>query len=149
MDPADTSQQKAGSVSPVRLLPDSEILAVAHLKASADIIALVGTRVGTELYAGTEPAIWLSLVTGDERFRNHLAAPMLDVRSYGGNKGQASTLSRTVHAVMHAMPGVHAQGVVTSMRCLTLPAWNPDDGFTPPRARFLASYEITLHPTPT
>ena len=131
----------------VRLLPDVEILAVAHLKASADIVALVGTRVGTELYSGTEPAIWLSLVTGEERFRNHLAAPMLDIRSYGGNKLQASVLARTVYAVMHNMPGVHAQGVVTAVRCLSMHSWNPDDGFTPPRARYISTFEVTLHPT--
>jgi len=130
------------------LVPDIEILAVAHLKASADIAALVGDRVGTELYAGTTSAIWLSLVTGDERVRNHLIGPMLDVRSYGGTKGQASTLARTVHAVMHDMPGVHTQGVVTSVRCLTLPAWNPDDGFDPPRPRYLGTYELVAHPSP-
>lgn len=132
---------------PVRLLPSAEVLAVAYLKASADVSALVGARIGTELYAGTDPAVWLSLVTGEERFRNHLVAPVLDIRSYGGTKAQADLLARTVHAVMHDMPGSHAQGVVTDVACLTLPAWNPDDGFEPPRPRYLGSYQLTIHPT--
>jgi hypothetical protein len=133
---------------PVRVLPSIEVLAVAHLKASADVAALVGTRVGTELYAGADSAIWLSLVTGEERFRNHLAALMLDVRSYGGSKSQADVLARTVHAVMHTMPGVHPQGVVTAVQTLAMPAWNPDEGFTPPRARYVGTYVVVLHPNP-
>lgn len=133
----------------VRLLPSAEVLTVAHLKASADVAAIAGARIGTELYAGADPAIWVSLVTGDERFRNHLVAPVLDVRSYGGSKGQADLLARTVHAVMHDMPGSHAQGVVTGVAALTLPAWNPDEGFDPPRPRYLGTYQLTLHPLPS
>ena len=133
----------------VRLLPSIEILAVAHLKASADVTAIAGTRVGTELYAGSAAAVWLSFVTGSERVDNHLIAPMIDVRSYGGTKLEALNLSRTVHAVMHDMEGVHAQGVVTDVTCVTLPAWNPDDGFKPPRPRYLGTYVVTCHPSPS
>lgn len=131
---------------PVRLLPSPEVLAAAYLKASADVSALVGARIGTELYAGTDPAVWLSLVTGEERFRNHLIAATLDVRSYGGSKAAADLLARTVHAVLHDMPGSHAQGVVTDVATLALPAWSPDDGFEPPRPRYLGTYSLTLHP---
>ena len=134
---------------PVRVLPSIETLVVAYLKASSDIAALVGTRIGTELYAGADPAIWLSLVTGDERFRNHLVAPVLDVRSYGGSKGDADLLARTVHAVMHDMPGVHPSGVVTGVDALTLPFWMPDEGFEPPRPRYIATYSCTMHPLPS
>lgn len=133
----------------VRLLPSAEVLTVAYLKASADVTALVGSRIGTELYAGSSPAVWLSLVTGDERVRNHLVAPVLDVRSYGGNKADADELARTVHAVMHAMPGTHATGIVTDVASLTLPFWIPDEGFEPPRPRYLGTYQLTLHPLPS
>jgi hypothetical protein len=136
----------------VQLLPSTEDLVSSYLRASADVTALVtfggGIRIGTVLYAGTDPAIWLSLVTGEERFRNHLIAPMLDIRSYGGTKAQADLLARTVHAVMHAMPGSHDEGVVNAVRCLSLPAWSPDETFTPPRPRYLGTYEVTAHPLP-
>lgn len=131
----------------VRLLPSVEVLVVAHLKASSDVTAITGNRIGTELYAGTDPAVWLSLVTGEERVRNHLAAPQLDVRSYGGTKAQADLLARTVHAVMHDLPGSHSEGVVTGVDTLTLPFWLPDDGFEPPRPRYVGTYSITLHPS--
>lgn len=131
----------------VRLLPSTEVLVVAHLKASADVTALVGVRVGTELYAGADPAVWITMVTGDERVRRHLAAAIIDVRSYGGTKAQADVLTRTVHDVLHQMPGTHAQGVVSGVRCLTLPSWLPDEGFTPPRPRYVGSYEIVAHPS--
>lgn len=132
----------------VRLLPSIEVLAVAHLRASADVAAIAGTRIGTELYSGTDPAVWLSLVTGEERVDNHLIAPVIDVRSYGGNKLDALNLSRTVHAVMHDMPGVHAEGVVTDVGTVTLPFWLPDEGFAPPRARYVGTYACTIHPLP-
>lgn len=132
----------------VRLLPSVETLVVAHLRASDDVDALVDGRVGTELYAGASPAVWLSVVTGEERFRNHITAPMLDVRSYGGTKAQADLLARTVHAVMHDLPGVHAQGIVSAVRTVTIPSWNPDEGFDPPRARYIGSYVVTLRPLP-
>lgn len=120
---------------------------VAHLKASAEVAAIAGTRIGTELYAGSAAAVWVSLVTGEERVDNHLVAPQLDVRSYGGSKADADLLARTVHAVMHDLPGVHASGVVTGVDTLTLPFWLPDEGFDPPRARYVATYSITLHPS--
>lgn len=130
-------------------MPSAEVLAVAYLKSVAEVTALVGARIGTELYAGSDPAVWLSLVTGSESIPNHLAAPVLDVRSYGGTKAQADLLSRTVHAAMHDMPGVHGSGVVTDVSALTLPFWLPDDGFTPPRPRYVGTYACTLHPLPS
>lgn len=133
----------------VRLLPSTEVLVVAHLKASVDVTALVGARVGTELYAGIDPAVWVSLVTGSERVRGHLVAQIVDVRSYGGTKTQADVLARTVHGVFHQMPGTHPQGVVSAVECLTLPSWLPDEGFTPPRPRYVSSYLVVAHPSPS
>ena len=134
----------------VRLLPSAEVLAVAHLRSSADVSAIAGTRIGTELYAGSDPAVWVSLVSGEERVRNHLAAPVMDVRSYGGTKGQADLLARTVHAVLHAMPETsHAAGVVTGVDTLTLPFWLPDDDFSPARPRYVGTYQLYVHPLPS
>ena len=134
---------------PVRLLPSTEVLVVAHLKAHADVAALVGARIGTELYSGAASAIWVSLVTGGEQVRNHLVSAVVDVRSYGGSKDDADVLARTVHAAMHEAPGAHATGVVTGVETLTLPSWLPDDGFEPPRPRYVATYQLSLHPTPS
>lgn len=133
----------------VRMLPSTEALVASYLRSSADVTALIGTRIGTELYAGTGAAVWLSLVTGSEQFRNHLISAVIDVRSYGGSKADADLLARTVHAVIHDMPGAHATGVVTGVETLTIPAWLPDEGFEPARPRYLASYSVTAHPLPS
>lgn len=130
----------------VRLLPSVEILTVAHLRASEDVAVIAGSRIGTELYAGSDPAVWLTLVSGEERVDNHLVAPLIDVRSYATDKGTADRLARTVHAVLHDMRGSHAQGVVTDIGTVSLPYWMPDEGFEPPRPRYVGSYSITLHP---
>lgn len=134
---------------PVRLLPSTEALVASYLRASSDVTALIGTRIGTELYAGTAGAVWLSLVTGSEQVRNHLITSVVDVRSYGGSKADADLLARTVHAVMHDMPGTRPTGVVTGVDTLTIPAWSPDDGFEPARPRYLATYAVTVHPLPS
>lgn len=133
----------------VRLLPSTESLVASYLRASADVTALIGTRIGTELYAGSGAAVWLSLVTGSETVRNHLISAVVDVRSYGGSKADADLLARTVHAVMHDMPGVHAGGIVTGVDTLTIPAWLPDEGFEPARPRYLATYSVTAHALPS
>lgn len=129
------------------LLPSTEVLLVEYLRSDPDITSIANTRIGTELYAGKEPSIWLSYVTGEERVRNHLIAPVVDIRSYGGTKAEAELLSRIAHRSMHALPGTHAKGVVNGVNTLTLPFWLPDDGFDPVRPRYIGSYQITLHPT--
>lgn len=131
------------------LLPSVERITVAWLRASAAVGALIGDRIGTELYAGAGAAVWLSVVTGEERVRRHLFAQQIDVRSYGGSKADAETLAATVHDELHQMIGAQALGTVTDVRCLTTPSWNPDEVFAPPRARYIATYEIVLHPLVT
>jgi hypothetical protein len=131
---------------PLRLLPSIEKLVFDHLSSSSDVTTLATGGVGTVLYAGTGPTVWLSEVAGSERVRRHLAAMTVDVRCYGGTKAQADVLARTVHAVMHDMPGVFADGVVTDCRCIALPAWLPDEDFDPPRARYIATFEVVAHP---
>ncbi|MGE3835246.1 MAG: hypothetical protein AB7H43_10715 [Acidimicrobiia bacterium] len=130
----------------VRLLVSPEKLTVAWLRASTDVGALCGDRIGTELYGGSTAVVWLTQVTGEERVRRHLTAHQLDVRSYAPSKGDAETLALTVHDVLHQMPGVHALGIVNDVRCLTLPTWLPDTTFEPVRARYIGSYEIAAHP---
>lgn len=120
-----------------------------YLRASADLAALVGTRIGTELYAGAGSAVWLSLVTGSEQVPNHLITAIVDIRSYGGTKVEADVLARTVHAVMLDMRGSYGQGVVSGVDTLTIPAWNPDDGFEPVRPRYLGTYAVHLHANPS
>ena len=141
----------------VRLLPSVTKIVVAWLRASADMQALVSDRVGTSLYAGTSPTVQVTHVTGEERVRQHLIAQMIDVKSYGGTPDDAELVALTAHDVLHQMigsrtggsvPDARRTGVVTAVRCLTMPSWNPDEGFTPARPRYLGTYELTLHPSP-
>lgn len=133
-------------MSPIRLLPDVEALTVNRLRASADVTALVGQRVGTTLYDGLTPALKVTLVSGDERVRDHLDAPRVQVDAYGGTKADANDLARTARAALVAVSGAFAEGVVTAVRTLVTPWWNPDSGFEPPRPRYSFDVELTVHP---
>lgn len=134
----------------VRLLPDPEVVAVGVLRGSSDITDLIGTRVGTELYAGTGAALQITLVDGTERVRLHLDAVRLQVDAWGGTKAEAQTLAATARAVLLAAGGtVTATAVITDARTLIRPHWLPDPEFSPPRPRYSADYELVLHPLPS
>lgn len=135
---------------PVRTLPDVEAVVTAHLRASAEVQDLTGggaPRVGTELYAGDTAALKVTLISGEERLARHLDAARIQLDAYGGTKAQARTLIATARAVLVEMPSTHAGGVVTDIRTLVTPWWNPDTGFEPARPRYTADLEIVLHPT--
>ena len=107
------------------------------------------TKAALSLYEGRLLVIWLPkyspFLNPIERFWLHFKQLAVANRLHTS----LADLQRTVHAVMHDMPGVHATGVVTAVQTATLPAWSPDEGFTPARPRYLASYIVTLHPSPS
>lgn len=135
---------------PARLLPNIESLVVAVLRANADIVALVGDRVGTELYAGAAAAIQVHLITSDEIVARHLDGTRVQVDGWGGSKLDAWTVAATARAVLVEYDGVVGSiGVMTGARTLAGPQWLPDSTFEPPRARYVTDLEVYAHPIPT
>ncbi len=47
------------------------------------------------------------------------------------------------------MTGAHAAGVVTGVETLTFPFWLPDEDETPARPRYIGTYRLYIHPSPS
>lgn len=131
----------------VRLLPNVESLVVAVLKADDDLDALVGERIGTELYAGSAAAVQVHLITGDEIVRDHLDGAHVQIDGWGGSKLDAINVIRTARAVLLAYSGVVSGiGVMSGAETITTPQWLPDEAFTPPRPRYVCDMRVYAHP---
>jgi hypothetical protein len=132
-------------------MPDVERMVVLYLRASSDVQALISQRVATELPASpTWPMATVTLISGEERLRLQLDAQRIQVDAWGGTKAQANLLIRTLRAVLLQMPSVtHDAGIVSMVHTLVGPQWLPDDTVNPARPRYLADFEIVVHPLPS
>lgn len=131
----------------LRVVPSVESMVVAVLRADTDLDDIVGTRIGTELYAGVAAAVQVHLVSGEERVRHHLDAARVQIDGWGGSKLDAWNAVSRARAVLLGFQGVvTGLGVMSGARTLTTPQWLPDDTFEPPRARYTCDLEVYVHP---
>jgi hypothetical protein len=131
----------------LRILGDVELLAVEWLKAQAAIVAEVDARVYTALpHKPAFPAIRLFRVGGFLPIEQHLDVPRLQVEAFALSRYDARIVAATAQAALHAMTGVHAEGVVTAVLDGTGLTWSPD----PPtnRPRYLFDVLVYIHPSP-
>lgn len=131
----------------LRILPDAELLVVSWLQ-TVDELANLYAGIGTEVPAGpTLPFVRVLRVGGTPVVRQHLdvARLQIDVWTDRHEKQAAHDLARLVQAALHAMPGVHDEGVVTAVEDGVF-RWAPDEptGW----AGYSADYLIYLHPNP-
>lgn len=139
------------------MIVDIEKLTSKYLRADPDIIA-IGTRIRAVTPAaqsgGTaEPWTRLTMLDAQSATRSradHLIDYMVQADVYAGSTGgqpEALTHARTVREVLHRMPGLHPDGVVTSVR-FTGMIRLPDGDFEPARERVVITAEIIAHPVP-
>lgn len=131
---------------------DIEKLVSAYLRAHDDVIAL-GTRVRAtnpgEQTGGTA-APWVRVRMLDSRLvtrANWLKSYMVQLDVYAGDTGgqpQANAHALAIEDVLYAMPGEHADGVVT--KATTALAHIPDGDFEPARERVVITCEVYAHP---
>ncbi len=129
----------------LRLQVDAELLAANYLRARAEIIALVSTRVVTELpKLPTYPVLALTRIGGLADHPGWLDVARLQVDGWGTTKGNASLVARTALAALLDMPGVHTLGVVTHVAQNLGLTWAPDEISDQPR--YLFGVSIHTHP---
>lgn len=138
------------------LLPDTEALAAAHLRANADVAAFDGN-----VYAGTVapdrdpafPVVRVSAAPGGVVVTSlpvWVAKSLLYVDCWADTRDGAYDLAATCLGAMESLPGDHTLGTVTACTFTLLPAWDPDGSMgdpAKPRWRF-AAY-VTAHPGPS
>ena len=136
----------------LRLLVDSEKLAIDFLKTQQEIIDLVATRVGSKIPSNpTYPLLVIRRLGGAQLVANHLDRARLQIDAWGSSaddKGGARLLAVTVQALfLQRMVRQHTLGVVTKVEELVGPNWQPDP--TTSRARYVLEYAIESHPSST
>lgn len=136
-------------MSPLHLMVDAEALVVAFLAGQADVAALVGSRISTELPpAPTFPLVRLERIGGLTGTPAHLDRARIQVEAWGATKGEAHTVAATVRAALfEELPGTHPLGVVTGAEEDLGLTWSPDPESDQPR--YVFGVAAFIHPAPT
>jgi hypothetical protein len=123
------------------VLPDTEQALIDFLTAHPSLALLHGGRVATELTSqftclqvtslgGTQPWPWE-------------ASQEFAISAWGGDKGQANTLARTVVAACFELVGAAVTGGrVTGAAVRLAPLWSPDEDTSRPRYRTDLSFTV-------
>lgn len=122
------------------LLPSAAVLLVAGLKANADLAALHGGRVGTNLNA-TLPAIRVQRVGGTPEDL-WLDEPLMQIECWAATEGPADLLARSVVAALPSLRGTYPTGQVYSYAIESGPLWFPDDPNISKNARYLLTVRL-------
>ena len=135
------------------MLADTEVLVVAHLRATSAVTALTD-QIGTETppdVTGKWARVWLLDEGMNARSGAlHLVHPLVQIDCYGSNDrgtsaDEASLLARTIREAIVAMPAAtHTGAVVTAARASARRL--PDTDFDPARERWIVTCELSLHP---
>ncbi len=144
-------------MSMLTILPDLEAAVGDHLRDHAEIVAL-GARVAGQLPRSfTTPWVRLTQLDAKDAARSAWALDerlidyLLQLDCYAGSEAsfaqaEASTLARTVRAVLVAMAGQTLDGVVVVTDVLIVShARIPDLNFKPPRERFAITATLIAH----
>ena len=131
----------------LRLLPDTEALVIAYLKAQPSVVAMAAQRIATKVNA-VLPSLRVSLITGREIVREYLDESHVQIDAYADDSVEALLLARTTRAVLLAAPNAeHTRGVVTHVRTINPPFWSPDTTNND-QPRYITEMGLVVHPHP-
>lgn len=129
------------------LLPDAEAIAIAWLLDSAEVMALVGTRVYAEPIENvTDPFLTIERFGGVPEVRHWLDHAELQVTAWGTTRPEARLICETAIAALHDIDMNDPLGIVNAVEDLSGARSLPDPVTS--RPRFIAEVRMTLHPTP-
>lgn len=130
----------------VYILPDTESMVVAYLKAQPDVLALIpATNIATELTAGsTFPFLQITLITTQVPVERYLAGAAIQIDAWGGTRLEARALCQTAHAALIEMIGIQGVlGTVTGVGTITGPRKLIDSINN--RARYQSEVRVWTH----
>jgi hypothetical protein len=134
---------------PITVLPDAPLALLQYLRSQTIVTDLVpAERITTTISpAPTYPLIIVQRVGGNAVRKEFVDEPALQVSVFGGDQHLCSQVARTVRAAVLAIANdVVAEGVLVSGFEEVGPSWLPDTTVTPPLSRFVARYQVLLHP---
>jgi len=134
-------------------IPDAEQIVGQYLRTSPDVMAM-DARVASKLPTSfVKPWVRITQLDATNVTNGpveHLVNYYLQLDCYAGEgtqtpQLQASDLSRTVRALLHALPQVDIDGVVVTHVAFTSHARIPDTTMEPARERYVLDAEIRMH----
>lgn len=131
----------------VRSLPDIELLATTALRADGDVAGLVDTRVYTQIPPNPVwPLIRILRVSGSRPWPRHIDIARVQIDAWAATKRDAWIIVDAALGALHALPGIHDEGVVVAVEDAAGPAWVPDPDTDQPR--YTADVLVYSHPHP-
>jgi len=134
---------------PITVLPDGPLALIQYLRARSEVTSLIpAERITTAIApAPTFPLVLVQRVGGNAIRKEFVDAPALQVSVFGGTQYECSHIARAIRALVLAIANDSvAEGVLVSGFEEVGPSWLPDTTVTPPLARFVARYQVLLHP---
>ena len=136
------------------LLPDVARLLGAYLRTVPEVQAIVGDRVYTAFpkqLDDSAPFVLVQRTGGIPAVPRPLVVDTAEVQldAYGGGQAIAHELVATCRAVLAELRGELELGTSAGNVCDVLPGalrFVPDETWTPPRARYVADFEVTVKP---
>jgi Protein of unknown function (DUF3168) len=134
---------------PIVVMPDAPFSVIEYLRSKAEVTNLVpGSRITTAFPPNPVfPLVQIQRIGGKSLVKEYVDEPSIQVDVYGGTQEQCSLIMRTVRAAILAIQNdIVSEGVLVSGFEETGPAWLPDTVPTPPLSRFVARFQILVHP---
>lgn len=142
-----------------RVAADAEAICIAILLADADVTAIFGTRIGSELdLSGPEalPALRVTTVSTRPIVRRHLDGSSVQLESWSSSRLKAKQNLEVARGALlkdglagpyqHAGPPITELGVLTGITDGTGPVPRPDPATDTPR--WLTTMVVYAHPAP-
>lgn len=122
------------------LLPSALVLFIARAKATPELVAIQGTRVGSKLN-DILPATRVQRIGGvaSDPWRDY---PVLQVEAWATDEGAADLLIRTWISVLDSFRHRAASGEVHTYQVESGPMWMPDDPTLSDNARYIITVRL-------
>jgi len=136
------------------VMPDVVKMLVGFYRAQPEVVALLGhpLSVRGKLAKDTQyPAIRIFRVTSQPVMAvpHYIEEAWVQLDCYGGNNRQAERLAQVARAALceNGHNYSNSEGVIVGVRPLTM-SDQPDEGFTPPRERYVVEMAVRVRPHP-
>jgi len=131
------------------MLPDIEKVLIAAVAADPGVLAYSGIKVAAELHAPLKrPQVVITKGPSEEIRAGFAERAAVTVWCYSADRQNTSNLARAVKLAIERCAGFQLQdAVVTSVKTLVAPYWEPDESHERPAPRFTAVYDVVYHAT--
>jgi hypothetical protein len=136
---------------PITKLPDAELALIQYLRTRSELTAYVpADRIMTTLPpkpVADVPYVLIKRIGGSQEWWGRIDHAAIQVDVIGGSRYNCQTAVRAVRATILAIAGDQVdEATLVSASEEVGPQWMPDMVPVPPVSRFVARFQVLLHP---